>query len=483
MNTMQRLPLQKLAARTALVLGMVVLAASPQTAHAQSASDLGVASDFNVFTFGDAKQTDVIVKGRAAFGGYADLFRFYVGEDLTNSNGARHDLIVGDSLTYEYGIIYNGNVRYGLEPEDFGPADLRNGDLKRGRPLDFAAAEQDLLSQSADWSGFAPDGTVAVQGTSITLSGAKQGLNIFAVSGADLSNADDLTIDAPAGSTVLVNVSGTTVGMSTLDFTLNGVDRQRVLYHFTGATTLTLTAEDVEGTVFAPYAGVGIFGSTINGQLIAATLTGTGTFCHLPFVGTIGGNAGGGQNLPVELARFEAVSNGRTAQLVWETATETGNAGFEVQHAIGGGDFQKRAFVSGRGTTLEAQRYSYAVAGLTPGAHRFRLKQVDVDGAVAYSPVVEVAVEMPEAFEMKPAYPNPFNPQTSLEYHVREAQHVTVSLYNALGQRVRVLQEGVVQADQSQHVRIDGSSLASGTYLVRIAGANFAKTQRIVLLK
>ena len=483
MNTTQQTPFRKLAARAALVLGVALLAAAPQTARAQSASDLGVASDFNVFTFGDAKQTDVVVKGRAAFGGYADLFGFYIGEDLTNSHGQRHDLIVGDSLRYHHGIVYNGNVRYGIEPEDFGYAEIRNGTLRRGKPLDFDAAEADLLARSTEWAGFKPDGTVTEQGTSVTLNGAEPGLNVFAVSGAALSNADDLTINAPEGSTVLVNVSGTTVAMGSLAFTLNGVDRQRVLYHFAQATTLTLTDDGIEGTVFAPYAGVGLYGSVINGQLVAASITGTGTFYHLPFSGSIGGSAGGGQNLPVELARFEALTNGQTAQLVWETASETSNAGFEVQHAIGGGAFQKRTFVGGRGTTLEGQRYSYLAADLAPGTHRFRLKQVDLGGAVAYSPVVEVAVEMPDRFEVKPAYPNPFNPQTALEFRVRQAQRVTVSLYNALGQRVRVLQEGMVQADQAQTVRIDGASLASGTYLVRIAGADFAQTQRIVLIK
>ena len=489
MDMTQLLRSQSLAARAAFLLSMALLLTAPKTSQAQSGSDLGIASDFNVFIFGSVKQTDAIVKGRAAFGGGVDLSYFYVGENLTNSSHTRDDLIVAGDLNYQYGTVYNGNVRIGGNFE-FGPAvQLPNGYFKNGNPIDFGAAQQDLRNQSNDWSGLAPDGTATVQGSSIMLNGSKDGLNVFSVSGADLSSAADIIINAPAGSTALINVSGTTIGMSASAFVLNGIDQQHVLYHFYEATTLTLVTNGnpgIKGTVFAPEADVALNGGIINGQLVAASLTGTGQFRHVPFSGAIGGNAGGAQSLPVELTRFEVVSDGQRAQLVWETATEQRNAGFEVQHATGNaesGDFQKRTFVEGHGTTLEAQRYSYTAAGLTPGTHRFRLKQVDFDGTTAYSPVVEVEIGMPEAYSVEPAYPNPFNPQTSLTYSVREAQHVTVSLYNMLGQRVRVLHEGMVQASQPQTVRIDGGSLASGTYLVRVDGEGFAQTQRITLVK
>ena len=187
---------------------------------------------------------------------------------------------------------------------------------------------------------------------------------------------------------------------------------------------------------------------------------------------------------PVELTRFDADLDGRTARLVWETASETNNAGFEVQHRPAeAGSFAVLGFVEGHGTTLDAQSYSFTVADLTPGRHVFRLKQIDFDGTFEYSPEVEVSVEMPEAYFVSEIYPNPFNPQATLQFAVRQSQQVEVSVYNMLGQRVLDLYRGVSSAGVTQTVQIDGSRLVTGTYVVQITGERFVETQTVTLVK
>ena len=187
---------------------------------------------------------------------------------------------------------------------------------------------------------------------------------------------------------------------------------------------------------------------------------------------------------PVELTRFDAELDGRTALLRWGTASETNNAGFEVQHRPAeAGSFAPLGFVEGHGTTLEAQSYSFTVADLTPGRHIFRLKQIDFDGTFEYSPAVEVSVEMPEAYFVSEIYPNPFNPQATLQFAVRRSQQVEVSVYNMLGQRVLELYRGVPSAGVTQTVQIDGSRLVTGTYVVQIAGERFVETQTVTLVK
>ena len=84
---------------------------------------------------------------------------------------------------------------------------------------------------------------------------------------------------------------------------------------------------------------------------------------------------------------------------------------------------------------------------------------------------------------MNPAYPNPFNPQTTVTFAVANKQNVTMHLYNVLGQRVATLFNGTVEANNLQTVRIESSNLQSGTYLVRLVGENFTGTQRITLVK
>jgi len=140
-------------------------------------------------------------------------------------------------------------------------------------------------------------------------------------------------------------------------------------------------------------------------------------------------------------------------------------------------------WVEGHGTTLEAQRYSFQVEDLSPGRHVFRLKQVDFDGQFEYSPEIELSVELPEAFVVSKVYPNPFNPEASLSFGVRQEQAVRIELFNMLGQRVKVLYEGRPSAGTTKTLRIDGSDLNSGVYLLRVQGERFVDTQTITLVK
>ena len=192
-------------------------------------------------------------------------------------------------------------------------------------------------------------------------------------------------------------------------------------------------------------------------------------------------------SLPVELTHFEATLDGHDALLTWKTASETNNAGFEIQR-ISKNDgasplWQALGFVDGHGTTELPQSYAYRVEALEPGRHVFRLKQIDFDGTFEYHPEVEVVVEMTERFFVEPAYPNPFNPQARLRFAVQRAQAVEVGLFDLLGRRVAVLYTGMASAGQVQEVWIDGSALPSGLYVVRVQGASFVETQLVTLLK
>ena len=186
--------------------------------------------------------------------------------------------------------------------------------------------------------------------------------------------------------------------------------------------------------------------------------------------------------LPVELASFEAVVDGQDVLLRWQTLSETNNAGFEVERHDGGA-WERLAFVEGRGTTAEAQPYRHRVEALPPGTHRFRLKQLDHDGAFAYGPEAEVRVGLPTTHELTAAYPNPFNPQTSLELTVAQQQEVTVAAYDVLGRRVATLFAGTMAAGQSETLVFEAGALPSGLYVLQAEGETFTATQRVTLAK
>ncbi len=90
----------------------------------------------------------------------------------------------------------------------------------------------------------------------------------------------------------------------------------------------------------------------------------------------------------------------------------------------------------------------------------------------------------PDRFIIEPAYPNPFNPSTTLSFAIGAEQFVEVVLFNTAGQAVASLYAGTVEADRLHTVRVDAGNLPSGTYIVRLEGASgIMATERIVLTK
>ena len=88
----------------------------------------------------------------------------------------------------------------------------------------------------------------------------------------------------------------------------------------------------------------------------------------------------------------------------------------------------------------------------------------------------------PENFELSKAYPNPFNPMTTIEYSLTEAGDFTMSVYNIAGQRVGVLASGYAEPGVYKQVW-NAANFTSGVYFVRLeAGMNVA-TQKVVLIK
>ena len=195
-------------------------------------------------------------------------------------------------------------------------------------------------------------------------------------------------------------------------------------------------------------------------------------------------------NLPVELTSFEATVVSTTEiMLHWETATEINNAGFHVEHEVGSGEFADLGFVEGAGTTAEPQSYRFVTDDLGAGTHVFRLKQIDFDGAFEYSEIVEATLELPEQFVLEPAYPNPFNPATTIRFGTTVETEVTVALFDASGKLVRTLYEGTPDPGSMNSLTIDGlefifqNTPGSGNYLVKLLAADFQTSQTIVLLK
>ena len=78
-------------------------------------------------------------------------------------------------------------------------------------------------------------------------------------------------------------------------------------------------------------------------------------------------------------------------------------------------------------------------------------------------------------------YPNPFNPSTTIHYALPHQSHVTLTIYDILGQIVAELVNGVIDAG-SHYVKFDGSRLASGVYFYRLQAGGVVQTKRLMSL-
>jgi len=89
---------------------------------------------------------------------------------------------------------------------------------------------------------------------------------------------------------------------------------------------------------------------------------------------------------------------------------------------------------------------------------------------------------LPTQFILHPAYPNPFNPMTTISYDLPVDSPITISIYNLQG---RLVQELVNEQKSAGAYEIvwDASSQSSGVYIVKMIAGEFVYTQKIVLIK
>jgi len=89
---------------------------------------------------------------------------------------------------------------------------------------------------------------------------------------------------------------------------------------------------------------------------------------------------------------------------------------------------------------------------------------------------------IPAGFALLQSYPNPFNPTTTIEYHVPVSGFVKLSVFDILGREIAVLVDGNVQAGKHK-VTFDASGFAAGLYFYRMQAGKFQETRKLILLK
>lgn len=195
---------------------------------------------------------------------------------------------------------------------------------------------------------------------------------------------------------------------------------------------------------------------------------------------------------PAELASFDGALQTDRVVLNWSTVSQTNNAGWRIMRSVDGENFEAVGnFVQGAGTSDALMNYSFEDKDL-PGVDKvyYRLEQVDLDGSIAQSNVIEVLLgarmPLPTEFAVN-VYPNPFNPSTTISYDLPEAGPVSVVIYDVLGQQVRRLVSQVTAAGRYS-IQWDardnqGRGVASGVYIAKVDAGTSTLSQKMLLLK
>jgi hypothetical protein len=93
----------------------------------------------------------------------------------------------------------------------------------------------------------------------------------------------------------------------------------------------------------------------------------------------------------------------------------------------------------------------------------------------------------PSVTALRSAYPNPFNPSTTIPFSVVSQDHVSLRIYDAQGKLVRELENDVVPAGQHEVVWDGkdnaGNQMATGVYFVRFVAGSYEMTRKVVMLK
>jgi len=184
-----------------------------------------------------------------------------------------------------------------------------------------------------------------------------------------------------------------------------------------------------------------------------------------------------GAQVAIELASFEAAAGDGYVTLTWRTTAEVEAHSFNIYR-----NDEVIATVEAAG---EAHDYTYVDRQVTNGqTYTYQLSDVDLSGLeTIHQMVCSVTPNaVPGEYALEQNYPNPFNPSTEIAYSVPAEAHVTLKVYNLLGQEVASLVDEVKEAGRHT-INWNAADQASGVYFYSMQTDDFSATKKMVFMK
>ncbi|MCS7054259.1 MAG: S8 family peptidase, partial [Ignavibacterium sp.] len=132
----------------------------------------------------------------------------------------------------------------------------------------------------------------------------------------------------------------------------------------------------------------------------------------------------------------------------------------------------------------DSVRVAFAIAG---GMNKQILDAAIQNARIKYQQIItdveSEPINLPKYFKLEQNYPNPFNPSTKITWHQPENAFVSIKLFNALGEEVDTIIEGLFEAGIHSKLYIINSTLPSGIYFYQLRTGDFVDTKKMILLR
>ncbi|NQT26197.1 T9SS type A sorting domain-containing protein [candidate division KSB1 bacterium] len=319
----------------------------------------------------------------------------------------------------------------------------------------------------------------------------------FADSGSGLSISGSITSMPPGAPTLSNPTDGSTIFTEPVEVEWDPLDHA-------ASFNLQVSTADNFSSLFLDESALTVTSHTITGlsgattyywKISATNMAGTGDFSTVWDFYTDAA-------LSVELNAFSAEPVLQGVLVKWITQSETDNLGFILERTVGAGSnpprdvrwqtiasYQTHDALIGQGNTSVRTDYAFTDVTVQAGAvYAYRLSDVNIKGvAHVYDVILLTLPETPDVTALDQPFPNPFNPQTKIGYHLSESGQVKITVYDLLGRKVKTLMDdfqGYGSYNFYWHGRDDaGNQMATGTYVIALQTADGVKTQKVLMMR
>jgi hypothetical protein len=117
---------------------------------------------------------------------------------------------------------------------------------------------------------------------------------------------------------------------------------------------------------------------------------------------------------------------------------------------------------------------------VTPTNHPEKQKVIVVNGYT--SPLSNENGLTLNRFELMPAFPNPFNPSTSIQFNVKNLEFISLQIIDVSGRVVETLLDDIIEPGNHE-LTWNARNQPSGLYFVKLMSRETSQTQKLILLK